>query len=303
MKPIEILLFLLQTMPPTTKTTPRKELKCPMCPYTTLDLGLMKEHLAECGIEKLEKRYSCSKDGCNYTTNRLANLNRHQRRHEETKSKESDGDWAQNDPGNLSDILGGQSTDSDVDAAKKTSTSSAGSDFVPIRKPTQPAKVFVPPQKPKKPTIGLKKVPSYALPSPNVPQCNISVPKATSSSGTKASSATVSSSALSTETVSTSACSGKPISTSVKPKTTSAGVGQSLTLGPTLEMPPRRMAANLHLPPMFALGRMDSTETKDTGTQTLQPAQKKTRWTITRWSENGRDFEEVYLVEDVFGAN
>ena len=134
--------------------------------------------------------------------------------------------------------------------------------------------------------MGLKKVPSYVLPSPNVPQCKISVPKATSSSGTKVSSATVSSSALPSETVSTSACAGKPISTSVKTKTTSAVVGQSLTIGPTLEMPPRRMAANLHLPPMFALGRMDSTETKDIGTQTLQPAQKNTK-------EDSVDFHEV----------
>ena len=57
------------------------------------DFGPWADERALSGMETLEKRYSCSKGGCNYTTNRLANLNRHRRRHEETKSKESDGEW------------------------------------------------------------------------------------------------------------------------------------------------------------------------------------------------------------------
>lgn len=258
-------------MPPNTKTTTKKEFKCPMCPVKTYNLGAMKEHLASCGLQKMEKRYTCTAGTCTYRTNRLANLNRHRKRHDETKAKESDGEWAKNDPGNLSDILGDLSTDTDADVTQGISSSFTGCDYIPVRKPTRPAKVFVPPPKPVLPSV--QEVPSYDLPTvsvvtPEVPQSEIL-------SSTRASSSVVTS--------------NSPTATQIEHATS--------------ELPPRRMAASLH-PPRFALkrSRLDNIERVDVGTQTLQPAQKTTRWTITRWTDNGKDYEEIQLVEDLFGA-
>lgn len=139
----------------------------------------MKEHLVSCGLQKMEKKYICTAG-----INILANLNRHRKRHDETKAKESDGEWAKNDPWNLGDILGDQSTDSDADFTKGTTSSFTGCDYVPVRKPTQPAKVFVPPPKPVMPSV--QEVPGYNLTTlsvvtPKVPQSNIPSSKRVSS--------------------------------------------------------------------------------------------------------------------------
>jgi hypothetical protein len=237
-----------------------------MCPYKTYDLGAMKEHLTRCGLEKVERRYTCSKATCGYSTNRLANLNRHRKRHAEIDTKESDGEWAKNDPGNLSDILGDVSTDSEVDV---NTSSKPNDEYVPVRKPTHPAKVYTPPPKPVLPSIPEVRTPSLKL---------------------RTGSAEISKSG--------NAPSKTTSSVVAKPPPKEVQIDRA-----TSEMPPRRMASNV-LPPVFALGRNDPGKVVMTnmGTQTLQPPQKKTRWTITRWTDNGKEYEEIELVEESFDA-
>ena len=57
---------------PLTKTTPRKQTKCPMCSFKTWDMDELKNHLGECGLGQIQKRFRC--DECSYSTNKNANL-------------------------------------------------------------------------------------------------------------------------------------------------------------------------------------------------------------------------------------
>lgn len=70
-----------------------------------------------------------------------------------------------NDPGNLGDILGDQSADSDADVTKWTSFSVTGSDYVLGRKPIHLRRytLYVPPPKLVLPSV--HEVPSYNLPT------------------------------------------------------------------------------------------------------------------------------------------
>ncbi|KAK3103800.1 hypothetical protein FSP39_021992 [Pinctada imbricata] len=142
-------------MPPQTKTTPRKERKCPMCPFKTIDMENMKEHLAICGLKQMEKRFLCSKPDCNYATNKSSNLSRHLKRHSDSDATvpQSDGEWRRSDPGNLSDVIGDVSADVSGD---ESDTEDRGNDAdirvieatVPadptMRKRTAPTPVYYP---------------------------------------------------------------------------------------------------------------------------------------------------------------
>ena len=113
-----------------TKITPRKDPKCPMCPYRTSDPEAMRAHLVTCGLDKMEKRLSC--EDCSYVTEKQSNLTRHKKAHhsigqimkeqvslidqdtEQVKvrderlkdSCDSKEDWEKADPGDLDDIIG-----------------------------------------------------------------------------------------------------------------------------------------------------------------------------------------------------
>lgn len=77
-------------MPPNTKATPWKELKSPMCPFTTYDLGTMKEHLASCGLQKM----ALVQRTVVLTVQTDWRIEIDRKRHEETNAKASDREWA-----------------------------------------------------------------------------------------------------------------------------------------------------------------------------------------------------------------
>ena len=126
-----------------------------MCPFKTLDMESMKEHLAICGLKQMEKRFLCSKLDCNYATNKSSNLSRHLKRHSDSIAtvSQSDGEWRRSDPGNLSDVLGDVSADVSGD---ESDTEDRGNDAdirvieatVPVdptmRKRTAPSPVYNP---------------------------------------------------------------------------------------------------------------------------------------------------------------
>lgn len=72
---------------PLTKLTPRKEAKCPMCRFKTYDMAEMTRHITECGLKNLERKYSCDREDCNFTTNKMGNLTRHMKRHIEQEAQ------------------------------------------------------------------------------------------------------------------------------------------------------------------------------------------------------------------------
>ncbi|KAK3082825.1 hypothetical protein FSP39_006450 [Pinctada imbricata] len=229
---------------PLIKTTPRKEMKCPMCPFKAFDLEQMKEHIAACGMKNLEKLYSCSEVNCTYNTNKLSNLTRHKKKHMKSQSKtqQSDGEWQRTDPGNLSDIVGGASeSESDVCEIQNTSNSFESGRIV--RRPTRPAPVFAPPR----PTLNIPMPPDY---------------------------------------------SDEP------------AVCASPSLAGTSDNPPRNNPAST--PVVFPLGQsrpcVSSTnvacEKVDASVQTSRPKKRRTTWTITRWSEDDKDIEQVELIEE-----
>lgn len=126
-------------MPPNTKTTPRKDPKCPMCPFRTPDTEAMKAHLVLCGMNKMEKALKC--DHCDYRTEKSGNLKRHMKRHnmktvmfkdvendkgqEKEEKLESDNeDWEKSDPGNLVELLGESESISKDSSSYETSDSS-----------------------------------------------------------------------------------------------------------------------------------------------------------------------------------
>ena len=64
---------------------PKKEQKCPMCPFRTADSEVMRDHLVQCGLRKMEKALKCNE--CEYVTDKSGNLSRHQiRRHSMTQA-------------------------------------------------------------------------------------------------------------------------------------------------------------------------------------------------------------------------
>ncbi|XP_061196004.1 uncharacterized protein LOC133204279 [Saccostrea echinata] len=67
---------------PLTKLTPRKESKCPMCRFKTYDMAEMTRHITECGLKHIERKFSCDREDCNFTTNKMGNLTRHKKRQE-----------------------------------------------------------------------------------------------------------------------------------------------------------------------------------------------------------------------------
>jgi hypothetical protein len=116
-----------------TKITPRKEgYRCPMCCLRINEEREWEEHVLDCGRKRREKRFECQM--CDYASNKKSDLGRHCRtRHggvgTATAGSGTDEEWQQQDPGNLSDVVGG------------TEQSNAESGESCKRKPTRPAPV------------------------------------------------------------------------------------------------------------------------------------------------------------------
>ncbi|XP_069138835.1 uncharacterized protein [Argopecten irradians] len=142
-----------------TKTTPRKEQRCPMCTFTCTDMDFMKTHIVQCGMREMEKKsFIC--DICQFATTSTSNLLRHAKRRHSTEQagpsadkddQQSDIDdeesWRDNDPGDLSSIIGNVS-DSDVEcneepSVPKVQNAPANPDPT-VRKRTRPDHVFAP---------------------------------------------------------------------------------------------------------------------------------------------------------------
>ncbi|XP_060064085.1 uncharacterized protein LOC132564506 [Ylistrum balloti] len=152
-----------------TKTTHRKEQKCPMCAFTSVDIERMKEHILMCGLKEMEKKsFVCEE--CPFATTSASNLLRHtKRRHsvEQTAQpgpsreggsystvREEEDSWKDNDPGDLASILGDVS---DSDNGEDHDESAAGEEpdveAIPdptVRKHTRPDQVFTPKRAPEK---------------------------------------------------------------------------------------------------------------------------------------------------------
>ena len=69
-----VFIFYFQKTMVNTKITPRKDPKCPMCPYRTSDPEAMRAHLVVCGMEKMERKFKCG--DCDYETDKSSNLQR-----------------------------------------------------------------------------------------------------------------------------------------------------------------------------------------------------------------------------------
>ena len=116
-----------------TKNTPRKEgYRCPMCCLRINEERGWEQHVLDCGRKRREKRFEC--EICDYASNKKSDLGRHCRtRHggvgTATAGSGTDEEWEQQDPGNLSDVVGG------------TEQSNAESGESCKRKPTRPAPV------------------------------------------------------------------------------------------------------------------------------------------------------------------
>ncbi len=147
-----------------TKLTPRKDPKCPMCPFRTSDPEAMRAHLVVCGLQRMERRLTC--DECAYTTEKSSNLTRHNdRRHSAVQkvkehmtstfvevSDESDKeDWEKSDPGELNGIMGedegvskGDSDNERSDGSSDEEEQSAAAVDPTARVPTAPKPVLTP---------------------------------------------------------------------------------------------------------------------------------------------------------------
>ena len=156
-----------------TKITPRKDPKCPMCPYRRSDPEAMRAHLVTCGLDKMEKRLSC--EDCSYVTEKQSNLTRNKKAHhsigqimkeqvslidqdtEQVKvrderlkdSCDSKEDWEKADPGDLDDII--VASCSQISSEDESADNSEKEDLKQIdptvRKLTCPIPVFNPKKK------------------------------------------------------------------------------------------------------------------------------------------------------------
>ncbi|XP_062604049.1 RE1-silencing transcription factor-like [Saccostrea cucullata] len=117
-----------------TKTTKRKEGHlCPMCSQRFGEESEWEKHVLECGRKRRQKRFECSH--CDYATNKKSDMVRHcKTRHGGFAQVDSESDWEQLDPGNLSDVVG---------EATAAGTSLPSSE-VTQRKPTRPTPVHTP---------------------------------------------------------------------------------------------------------------------------------------------------------------
>ncbi|KAK3107919.1 hypothetical protein FSP39_025200 [Pinctada imbricata] len=128
---------------PKTKLTPVKKYRCPICSIGFVEEKAWSDHLIICGREKMEKQsFVCTEDGCGYATSKKSDLNRHiKRKHaaNEVAHDDSESNWEEQDPGELSDIVG-----------RKPVKPVPAFDLIPlgrvIRKPTTPSPVFAPPR-------------------------------------------------------------------------------------------------------------------------------------------------------------
>ncbi|XP_021360087.1 transcription factor HIVEP3-like [Mizuhopecten yessoensis] len=149
-----------------TKTTPRKEQRCPMCAFTCGDMEKMKEHFVNCGLREMEKKsYTC--EMCQFATTTASNLVRHGKRKHSTEQSEKPGSsaevgsqqadkdegdsWRDTDPGDLASIIGhvSDSDDDDDNGDDHSVDEEPNLTAVPdpaVRKPTRPEQVFTPKQ-------------------------------------------------------------------------------------------------------------------------------------------------------------
>lgn len=142
-----------------TKVTPRKEPKCPMCPFRSSVTEAMRAHIVLCGMRKMEMALKC--DQCDYVTNKSGNLQRHKKRHSVSKElkgdqhKDDQEEWLRSDPGSLDNILGEFESDASPSSVghKDSESSSSSSDEdenktdPTVRKQTTPGPVFAPKRK------------------------------------------------------------------------------------------------------------------------------------------------------------
>lgn len=140
-----------------TKVTPRKDPKCPMCPFRSADKEAMRAHLVVCGMNKMERTYKCA--SYDYATDKNSNLQRHKKRHVVAVSSESteprkestEDEWMRSDPGNLEDILGVSLSEQEKSESSSSSSDESENEEPEldptIRKPTTPEPVCAPKRK------------------------------------------------------------------------------------------------------------------------------------------------------------
>lgn len=168
-----------------------------MCKFKSFDMDEITKHITECGLKKLNKRYSCDRQDCEFATNKMGNPTRHKKRHAEldqqvspkaisttttdkqdqtTKSvvvvdeekrketdvdeEDSDSEWKEADPGNLHNIIGDVS---ETESEKEVQHKEKDQEEVHIgrihRKPTVSLPIFAP--KRKEPFVSSSGVPAH----------------------------------------------------------------------------------------------------------------------------------------------
>ncbi|XP_060083349.1 uncharacterized protein LOC132562613 [Ylistrum balloti] len=143
-----------------TKTTPRKEQRCPMCTFTCVDIERMKEQIVRCGLKEMEKKsFVCEE--CSFATTSASNLLRHTRRRHSAEhtaqpglsheggnlstEREDEESWKDNDPGDLASILGDVSDSDNGEDNNDSAGVEPDVEAIPdptVRKLTRPDKVF-----------------------------------------------------------------------------------------------------------------------------------------------------------------
>ena len=114
---------------PLTKTTQRKQTKCPMCPFKTWDIDELKNHLGECGLRQVQRRFHC--DECSYSTNKNANLMRHKKRHSQEDQESAKCTVVSPCPSDEQILIGDISEESDGDELSPEESETEGTTEFP----------------------------------------------------------------------------------------------------------------------------------------------------------------------------
>ena len=178
--------------------------------------------------------------------------------------------------------MGREVSDSDTDNDKdkslkfKKSTPKVSQEIdLTGRVQTNPRPVFSPPPRS---TISVSKSSHLPLVSPVVTSCVSALPLGKQSVVGGASS--LPGTVRSTSASATSSSSGSDIRTVI----------------PRLDMPSTRSAL---LPPLIPLGSTSVTDAP-VDPRPAQPKRRKVTWTTTRWTEHGKDYEKVEMLEETY---